>query len=313
MRTFTKFALPVGIALLPAGVLAGLSIYSFGTYGWVLFLFVPFVLGYIPGFISTYRSNTGFTTALKFGLLTLFITLLLLIVLLLEGLVCISMALPVLVLMNIAGAALGYRLGRSPNRKITASPMFLLTFALVTGALDMQKNQTEPIDVRTELIVDAPISKVWTHVLEFDTIQEKQSGIFRLGIACPVSAVLRAENGELLRYCNFTTGAFVEPITDFQAPVLLGFDVQSQPDAMSELNPFGEVHPPHLEHTFKSVRGQFQLEAVSDSKTRLIGTTWCSVNMQPAWYWNIWTRFIVQRIHGRVLRHIAREAIQNSQ
>ena len=53
--------------------------------------------------------------------------------------------------------------------------------------------------------------------------------------------------------------------------------------------------------------GQFLLEALPNGHTRLTGTTWYENSFWPGAYWNVWSDYIIHRIHGRVLAHIKRE------
>ena len=77
---------------------------------------------------------------------------------------------------------------------------------------------------------------------------------------------------------------------------------------MNELNPFWEVHPPHLDGYFKSYKGQFKLTKLEKNKTELEGTTWYQVDITPEFYWQFWSDFIIHRIHKRVLNHIKNES-----
>ena len=51
-----------------------------------------------------------------------------------------------------------------------------------------------------------------------------------------------------IRYCEFSTGAFVEPITAWDAPRRLAFSVAQNPPPMRELSPWGAIDAPHLAH-----------------------------------------------------------------
>ena len=79
---------------------------------------------------------------------------------------------------------------------------------------------------------------------------------------------------------------------------------------MSELTPYTEIHPPHLEGFLVSRQGQFLLTPLAGGRTLLEGTTWYQHNMWPAGYWKMWSDVIIHRIHGRVLKHIKRLAEQ---
>ena len=96
----------------------------------------------------------------------------------------------------------------------------------------------------------------------------------------------------------------MEPITRWEAPERLSFDVSDQPDPMQEWSFYAHVNAPHLEDSFRSVRGEFRLIELTGGRTRLEGSTWYVVEMGPALYWKLWGDGIVHRIHERVLRHI---------
>jgi hypothetical protein len=77
---------------------------------------------------------------------------------------------------------------------------------------------------------------------------------------------------------------------------------------MHRLLAFLAIHPAHLDHYLQSRQGEFLLEGWADGRTRLVGTTWYSNRMWPAAYWNLWSDYIIHRIHGRVLTHIKKLA-----
>ncbi|MEB0248939.1 hypothetical protein QN344_02270, partial [Mucilaginibacter sp. 5B2] len=109
----------------------------------------------------------------------------------------------------------------------------------------------------------------------------------------------------------FSTGSFVEPITVWQQPHLLKFDVVEQPETMKEISLY-DLHPNHLHGYFVSKNGQFNITKLKDGSTLLEGTTWYSNRIKPVIYWNIWCDFIIHKIHERVLAHIKAEAEKGS-
>jgi hypothetical protein len=149
---------------------------------------------------------------------------------------------------------------------------------------------------------------VWKHVVEFSEITEPPEWYFRMGIASPSRARIDGAGVGAIRHCEFTTGAFVEPITVWQPPHRLAFDVTQQPEPMFELSPYRHIHPPHLAGSFQSERGEFRIIGLPDNRTRLEGRTWYKLKIYPLAYWTIWTDAILHRIHGRVLRHIRQTA-----
>ena len=64
------------------------------------------------------------------------------------------------------------------------------------------------------------------------------------------------------------------------------------------------IHPKHLDNFLVSRKGQFLLTPLPGGRTRLEGTTWYTHNLWPSAYWQVWSDFIIHRIHERVLVHI---------
>ena len=73
-----------------------------------------------------------------------------------------------------------------------------------------------------------------------------------------------------------------------------------------ELNPWGDIHPPHLDFVLISRRGEFRLIPLPNGRTRLEGRTWYEFDMGPRTYWSLWGDYFIHRIHLRVLEHIRR-------
>jgi hypothetical protein len=156
--------------------------------------------------------------------------------------------------------------------------------------------------------VDAPAEIVWRHVVSFSELTEPPRWFFRLGIAYPVRATLEGRGVGAVRLCEFSTGAFVEPITAWEEPRRLAFDVTAQPPPLIELSPYRSVHPPHVDGYFRSRRGEFRLVPLPGQRTRLEGSTWYELDMAPPLYWRLWADAIIRVIHYRVLAHIKRLA-----
>jgi hypothetical protein len=132
--------------------------------------------------------------------------------------------------------------------------------------------------------------------------------LFRLGVAYPQRARIAGHGVGAIRRCEFSTGAFVEPITHWDEPRVLSFGVESQPEPMREWSPYRHVWAPHLQGGFAAVRGEFRLVPLPGGRTRLEGSTWYTLDIHPRFYWRVWADTFVETIHGRVLEQIRREA-----
>jgi hypothetical protein len=89
----------------------------------------------------------------------------------------------------------------------------------------------------------------------------------------------------------------------------LAFDVESQPAALQELSPYGDISAPHLREFFRSTKGEFRLVRLEGGRTRLEGTTWYELHIYPLFYWRPASEWIVARIHERVLHQIEADAL----
>jgi len=126
-------------------------------------------------------------------------------------------------------------------------------------AVDTFLGPTTPSEVVSTVEIDAPPEVVWEHVIGFDELPEPRRFLFRTGVAYPTKAHLEGEGVDAVRYCEFSTGSFVEPITVWDPPRRLAFDVAAQPPPMTEWSFHGEVDAPHLEGFLHCLRGEFRL------------------------------------------------------
>jgi hypothetical protein len=158
--------------------------------------------------------------------------------------------------------------------------------------------------VRTAVDIDAPPAAVWRNVVSFSELPPPTEWIFHTGIAYPIRASIEGSGPGAIRRCEFSTGPFIEPIRIWDEPRLLQFAVTENPAPMEEWTPYRKIHPAHLDNFLVSRKGQFLLTPLPGGRTRLEGTTWYVHNLWPAGYWQVWSDFIIHRIHQRVLSHI---------
>lgn len=278
----------------------------FESYAFGLFIWLPLVMGAMTTIIYGYNNQTTkrFLRYLSFVSLAIFCIGLLAFAF--EGVICIVMALPVGLFFNWLGHLIGYGI---INKKIitnvpTSLSILILSVPIIMGFETVTANKEEIANpITTSIEINAPIETVWKNVIQFPQLPEPTEFIFKTGIAYPINATIIGKGVGAVRHCNFTTGSFVEPITEWNEPNLLKFDVVDQPEPMKELS-FYDLHPNHLHGFFVSKKGQFKLTALPNGNTLLEGTTWYYNKIKPAIYWNLWSDNIIHKIHDRVLTHI---------
>jgi len=223
------------------------------------------------------------------------------------------MALPLAAILALPGSAFGHALAA----RLTASSgnisslIVVMTFPLFLGFEQIHPLEPPLRIVTSSITIEAPIITVWNEVLAFDQITASPTGIFRLGIAYPIKARIEGRGVGAIRHCIFSTGPFVEPITIWEPPHRLEFDVTENPLPMQEWSPYGHIDTPHLHDTFVSRHGRFALRK-EGKRTVLEGTTWYFQRIAPDWYWHQFSDAIIHRIHGRVLEQIKRSSEANA-
>lgn len=293
----------------PAGLaFCFLSVRVFSNYGWGVFVGLPFVGPMLSVLIYGTPARRTVGQCLTLGLSWFLLTGLALLVLAFEGAVCLVMLAPLALPPVLLGAWLGYLLQRFDRPRAPdvgkLAGLMLVALPSLIGAESITRPDAPVFVGRTAVEVDAPPERVWRHVVAFSELPPPDDWIFSTGIAYPVRAEIDGEGVGAVRHCIFSTGAFVEPITAWEPPRRLGFDVTDNPPPMKEWSPFLDIHPPHLDDFLIARRGEFLLVPLPDGRTRLVGTTWYRHNLWPAGYWEFWSQRIITRIHRQVLNHV---------
>jgi hypothetical protein len=294
----------IGTTVIISGLLTYWGIQGIGVYGMALFILTPLFIGMCPVIIYGRKRQVTPKQARNIAFLTLGLFTIGLVVFAIEGLICIAMAAPIGLLFTWGGSLIGHSIVvKSPNSGLTTTIILILTIPTTAFVEKSDKEELDLIQVTTSIEVDAKTEDVWKNVIEFPTLKEPTDFIFKAGIAYPINAEIKGQGIGAIRHCNFSTGSFVEPITIWDEPKLLRFDVVENPATMKELS-FYDINAPHLHDYFVSKQGQFKLTKLENGKTLLEGTTWYYHDIRPAFYWRMWSEYIIHKIHLRVLTHI---------
>ncbi|HSE42180.1 MAG TPA: DUF805 domain-containing protein [Acidobacteriota bacterium] len=280
------------------------SVQTLNQYGWGLFVGLPFCLGLTSSLIYSYREPRKWIECVVVALIALGIAGAVLFVVAFEGMICLLMAAPLLGVLAMLGASLGYFLqfqAGSQAKVYCVSNLLVLAIMFLQSAAQPKPTM---FAVTTTMEIQAAPQTVWKNVISFSELPPPDEFIFRAGIAFPTRAEIHGAGVGAVRHCRFSTGAFVEPITVWDEPNLLRFSVDQNPEPMQEWTIYHSIHPPHLKGFFLSQQGEFLLVPISQDRTLLKGTTWYYHNLWPETYWKVWCDFVIHTIHKRVMRHI---------
>ena len=296
----------LGAALLLMIVMVFVGIFGLANLGIVLFAGTPFAMGVVTGFGYNASETRTLGSTLGLAMASVAIGGASLLLFAVEGALCLVMAMPLALPLAVLGALIGRFVAVGPRAEPSPVVLLLIVLPLAAWAEPQFRNEREH-SVTTRIEVAAPPAAVWTHLVAFETLAPPEELWFRLGIAHPTRARILGRGVGAVRYCEFSTGAFVEPITVWDEPRRLAFDVASQPEPLRELSPYPYVRINHLEGSIRVHRGEFRLSPSAGGGTVLEGTTWYDLSLFPEAYWTLWSDAMIHAIHLRVLRHIRSE------
>jgi len=220
-----QFILSVAISLtfLSLGFL--LLYYDLIGYGLSFFVFLPFILGYLLGKSVVKRASL---IGLIFSLVVFF---LLLIAGGLEGMVCILMAMPLVIIAALIGVLIKNAISKNkketkPDNIIKKSIIPLFIFLGVSfGEKQLTKFDKEVISVKSEIVLPYSTLEVYEAIKSFDTLIADKPFLMKIDLPIPNKCILEKEEVGGLRTCYFSGGTITERITELEKAKVLRMDV----------------------------------------------------------------------------------------
>lgn len=307
----------VGTGLLGAALM-GFSIKGYGSYGGVLFCLSPGISACLAVLLHEWaRPSDGGSmwpvTKAIVGVLAVLCSLLCLLTLQLEGLICIAMALPVAFVMALLGAVLGTLLVQLTGRS-RPLPMLMSILVLYPAAQQYEASHPAPVVPRlivTRLVVAAPPAQVWA-MLTRPVQYPAATGWFRAGVVYPTRTALVRDSatGRRALVCRYSQGLARLPVIAWQPGRQLTFAVPpaDMPAPMRELSPYPQIHAPHLHGYFQVDSGTFRLRPLPGGRTLLEARTVYRHRIGPRPYWQLWSDYLLDAMHQRVLATLKAEA-----
>jgi hypothetical protein len=257
------------------------------------FILIPFAMGIVGAFPFVRGGMRGWELNLGMPALNTVVALVVASVFFGEGAGCLLIVSPITFLSIFLGNGTGAAMAR--RRPSARLQMSIAGLVLLFGVSDVLLDKKYDAVVTDVVEIDAPVEKVWPYVVEFPPIErEPEYWFFRVGLPMPMSTVVDAHREGARRRCIFSNGAtFDETMTEFRPHQQLTFDIVAQP-----------ADPEIIGHIALK-RGQFRLEPLPGGRTRLVGTSWYTLTIAPAWYFDLWAESITRNVHVRVMNHIA--------
>jgi hypothetical protein len=289
-------------------VLAVTSTLLLHVYGFGLFLASPFFIGCTTAYIANRSApiSQRSTTRLVFG--ACFLGGVGLLTCALEGLVCLVMAIPLIMVVawlgGLAGRAIATKgAGGAPGSTAMSVAVLPLLFAV-----DLIAPPMAAFDNVESIEVAATDQQVWDAIVHMGPIPDPPIAPFRWGLAYPMSGTIQGSGVGAIREGVFSTGVAYERVTAWEPGRRLEFIVLSDPPTMHELSPHDHVNAPHVHGYFRTLDARFAITPLANGHTRLSLATRHELDLNPAFYWLPITKWAVHANKSRVLAHFARQA-----
>lgn len=293
-----------GVAIIVLAVL--ISALTFGAYGWGLFVMTPFSVGMATGYLVNRRHRLGAGRTSIIVLTAAALGTVALVMLALEGLVCILLASPLGAIVALLGGAAGRAMARTSHSG--GQPLMSVAILPALFALESAMPPAVPIETHEEMEINASPEMVWGALTSSAPIANGPGLVGAAGLAYPVRGRLLGAGVGAIRLGDFSTGTARELVTEWLPNHRLAFTVLQQPPAMEEMSPYRQVRAPHVHGYFITRETRFSLVAIPGGRTRLIVDAQHVLRIDPALYWEPMARMAIHLNVARVLEDVCTKA-----
>lgn len=223
--------------------------------------------------------------------------------LLLEGIICVLMALPGFVLFaSIGGLIAGWLKRRRTLRSSTLSIVLLIP--VVMSPIEAQFPAADTFETRSDtILVDASPADVWWQIVNVEEIQksELRFGLTRaLGVPRPVRAHMDMDDSASVRYTEWDKGvSFQENIVAWKELEQMTWEFEFPAGSIPE-----GVLDDHViigGAYFDLIGGGYRLSELPDGKTALTLTTNYRISARPRLYSEFWAELVMGDFQKMIL------------
>ena len=283
-----------------------LDTYNLSSLVSISFMFlVPVAIGYIRVHFE-FKSSKTLTKRqmVTIAWQPIFVFLLVSVITLLEGSICVAMALPAFMLFASMGGLLA---GFIKNRQTKNANRPLLSIALLPVLLSPIEvnylNLSKTYEVTNSIIIEAPINRVWQQLANVSTIEPQElpfSLTQLIGVPKPLEANMNAMGVGAVRTSKWQKGViFKEVITDWQPNKQMLYRFEIDPDAIPD-----DALDKHVKlggEYFSPLYGGYALSEDKSGNTILTLKTTVQDNTNFGVYSRIWGEVIFQDFHYSLL------------
>lgn len=282
-----KISFIVGLSFTSIGLIFLLS--GLADLGMAFFFFLPLAIGISSGMLPELKDAIAGT------LVSLVVFSVFLMVTKIEGVLCVFMATPIILLAVWIGWLIGKanrKNKKDPKLKATLAPLLIFfganIFEIFTG------NPMVHNSVSSSIVLEATPKQVYDNIIEVDTVNVSTNFLQKIGLPIPRKCILTEEKVGGLRLCEFEEGRIVETIKELRKNEYLRMEVT-------------ECKLGRDRHWLKFDEDIYKIEAISPTKTKITRTTTYDSNLKPRIYWEYMEGLTIRSEQDFVFRNLKKD------
>ena len=270
---------------------------------------VPIALGFITVWLGEYREKYSWWRRILMPWEASLICLLCCLCLAWEGLICVFLWIPfVLVLSSLGGLLAGLARMLFPSDRTKNYCLAIVALApFATAPLEnMRIAATEIREVRTQIDIRADAHTIWQQIKTVPLITPREQHfdfIHLLGFPRPLEARLEGEGIGAVRYATFEKEVlFIETVTEWNPDHSLAFTIHADtknipPTTFDEHVTVGGAF-------FDVLDGSYQIEDLGGGQIRLHLSSHQRLSTRFNFYSHLWTEYLMARLQNYILEVI---------
>ena len=217
----------------------------------------------------------------------------------LEGLVCILLALPLILLAAALGAFAKHRVKKHRNKKEKENNFKVVLLPLILFCLSgfiekwLINNEKQVVSITSEIVLPYSPMQVYDAIKSVDTLDAEKPFLMKLDLPVPQKCLLEAEQIGALRTCYFEGGQIVERITKLQKGKLLKMDVIDYQLTGRQWLGFKEAI--------------YIFEEVAPNQCKMTRITTYTSELKPRFYWQPLEKIGIEQAHQYVFNNLKKD------
>ncbi len=269
------------------------------TLGFLMVM--PLAVGFISVFLAERAGHRGPAVWLGLPAVTTVALLVGSFVLFWEGIICLTLLMPVAIIMAIIGGAVG---GVCARRFGTTPLVCVALLPFVVAPIEHWIGPSEQIrEVQTSIVIRATPTTVWSEIERVRPIRPEEqrfSWSQKIGFPRPIEATLSGTGVGAVRHATFAGGVlFVETVTDWDPERRLAFNIRADsanipPRTLDEHVTIGGPY-------FDALQGEYRIETMQDGRILLHLSSRHRLSTTFNFYAGVWTDAVMRDIQDNIL------------